>query len=302
MTMARLNGSHNTREWHRKTICLIKETLPSLPILLDIPGRKIRTVTLAHEPMFKAEDTIILTTDGQHDGSNKVPVNFDLFHEFMLPGFDVYADDGHLSFVVEKVLGRDVYLRAKIGGVLRSRKGINVPQARFMRSLVTEQDREMIIFAQENKVDYVGISFVESADHVAAIRGLIEKSPLSIVAKVENQAGLNNMNEVIGAADMIMIDRGDLAVETNPDLVCLFQKQILAAANAQKTPVIVATELLNTMIEYPYPTKAEVSDITNAILDGTSFLMLSGETAIGSYPVEATAQLRRIGHAVSAYM
>lgn len=97
MTMARLNGSHNTREWHRKTICLIKETLPSLPILLDIPGRKIRTVTLAHEPMFKAEDTIILTTDGQHDGSNKVPVNFDLFHEFMLPGFGVHVTQGGLA-------------------------------------------------------------------------------------------------------------------------------------------------------------------------------------------------------------
>lgn len=300
--MARLNGSHNTREWHCKTIRLIKETLPSLPILLDIPGRKIRTAALMHEPVFKAADMIVLTTDGQHDGSNKVQVNFDRFHEFMLPGQDVYADDGHLSFVVEKVLGRDVHIRANVGGVLRSRKGINVPQARFTRPLVTEQDREMITFARENDVDYVGISFVEGADHVAAIRGLIEKSPLSIVAKVENQAGLNNMNEIIRAADMVMIDRGDLAVETDPDLVCLFQKRILAAATVKKTPVIVATELLNTMIEYPYPTKAEISDITNAILDGASFLMLSGETAIGSYPIEATARLRRIGCAVSAHM
>nr|WP_227000514.1 pyruvate kinase [Komagataeibacter diospyri] len=302
MTMARLNSSHNTREWHRQTIRLIKETLPDLPVLLDIPGRKIRTVPLAHEPAFEAGDLIILTTDSQHDGSIKVPVNFDRFHEFMMPGLDVYADDGHLFFLVEEINGRDVHMRAKVGGVLRSRKGINVPQARFERPLVTRSDREMMAFAQENAVDYVGISFVEGAEHIAAIRHLMGRVPLGIVAKVENQGGLDNMAEIIGASDMVMIDRGDLAVETSPDLVCLFQKRILAAAQKQKAPVIVATELLNTMIEHPYPTKAEIGDITTAVLDGTSFLMLSGKTAIGCYPVEATARLQQIGRAVSTYI
>lgn len=302
MTMARLNGSHNTSEWHRRTIRLIKETLPGVPILLDIPGRKIRTVPLAHEPMFRAGDVIILTTDRQHDGSIKIPVNFKQFHEFIIPGFEIQADDGHLSFTVEKVRGCDVHIRAKVDGVLRSRKGVNVPQARFERPLVTEHDREMMAFAYENDVDFVGVSFVESAAHVAAIRELIMREPLGVVSKLENQGGLDHMDEIIAASNMVMIDRGDLAVETSPELVCLFQKRILTAAQRQKTPVIVATELLNTMIEHPYPTKAEISDITNAVLDGASFLMLSGETAIGSYPVEATSRLQRIGQAVSAYI
>lgn len=302
MTMARLNGSHNTSEWHRRTIRLIKETLPGVPILLDIPGRKIRTAPLTHEPAFRTGDVIILTTDRQHDGSIKIPVNFERFHEFMMPGLEIQADDGHLSFTVEKVCGRDVHIRAKVDGVLRSRKGVNVPQARFERPLITEHDHKMMAFAQANNVDFVGVSFVESAGHVAAIRNLITQERLGIVSKLENQGGLDHMDEVIAASDMVMIDRGDLAVETSPELVCIFQKRILTAAQRQKTPVIVATELLNTMIEHPYPTKAEVSDITNAVLDGASFLMLSGETAIGSYPVEATSRLQRIGQAVSAYI
>ncbi|WP_231850365.1 pyruvate kinase [Komagataeibacter medellinensis] len=302
MTMARLNGSHNTSEWHRRTIRLIKETLPGIPVLLDIPGRKIRTIPLVHEPAFRTGDVIILTTDRQHDGSIKIPVNFDQFHEFMMPGLEIHADDGHLSFTVEKVYGRDVHIRANVDGVLRSRKGVNVPQARFERPLVTNHDREMMAFVQENDVDFVGISFVESAGHVAAIRDLITQERLGVVSKLENQEGLDHMDEVIATSNMVMIDRGDLAVETSPELVCLFQKSILAAAQRQKTPVIVATELLNTMIEHPYPTKAEISDITNAVLDGARFLMLSGETAIGSYPVEATSRLQRIGQAVSTYI
>ncbi|KAB8123027.1 hypothetical protein D3W54_00910 [Komagataeibacter medellinensis] len=302
MTMARLNGSHNTSEWHRRTIRLIKETLPGIPVLLDIPGRKIRTIPLVHEPAFRTGDVIILTTDRQHDGSIKIPVNFDQFHEFMMPGLEIHADDGHLSFTVEKVCGRDVHIRANVDGVLRSRKGVNVPQARFERPLVTKHDREMMAFVQENDVDFVGISFVESAEHVAAIRDLITQERLGVVSKLENQGGLDHMDEVIAASNMVMIDRGDLAVETSPELVCIFQKRILTAAQRQKTPVIVATELLNTMIEHPYPTKAEISDITNAILDGARFLMLSGETAIGSYPVEATSRLQRIGQAVSTYI
>ncbi|WP_308720876.1 pyruvate kinase [Komagataeibacter xylinus] len=279
-TMARLNGSHNTRAWHGQAIRLIKETLPGLPVLLDIPGRKIRTASLAHEPAFRAGDVMILTTDRAHDGTRKVPVDFDRFHEFMMPGFAVHADDGHLSFLVEAVSGRDVHMRATVGGALRSRKGINVPQARFTRAGDRTRPRD----AGVRRGKWRGLRWHQLCGRCGACRGHSQScgSPMRIVAKVEN-------GEIIAASDMVMIDRGDLAVETDPDVVCLLQKRIIAAARGQQTPVIVATELLDTMIRQPYPTKAEISDITNAVLDRASLLMLSGETVIGSYPLAATA-------------
>lgn len=301
MTVARLNGSHGNLDWHKDTIGLIRAAVPGVPILLDIPGRKIRTTQLAHEPSFKEGETIILTTDTDHDGSQKVPVNFDGLHQQLEAGIRLYADDGTLSFKVERIAGRDIYVRALGDGTLRSRKGINVPEVSLGRELVTANDRKMVDFAKENGVDYLGISFVESAEHVDAIRTLIGGLAPRIVAKVENQGGLDNLETIVAAADVIMIDRGDLSVETNVDSVSVFQKRIITTANAFGKPVIVATELLHSMIENPYPTKAEIGDITNAVIDGASLLMLSGETAVGRYPVEAVARLKNIANIAKKY-
>lgn len=294
MTVARLNGSHGNLSWHTEAIRLIRATLPDLPILLDIPGRKIRTTQLRVEPSFKAGDIVILTTDLSNDGSAKVPVNYDLLHEKLRRGIRIYADDGTLSFVVEEILGRDIHLRAETAGTLKSRKGINVPGIDLGQHLVTDRDHEMIRFAKENGVDFVGISFVESDAHIKAIRDLIAASTPQIVAKIENQGGLDHLEEIASATDVIMIDRGDLSVETSVNHVSIYQKRIIAAARQYGKPVIVATELLHSMIENPLPTKAEICDVTNAIMDGTSAVMLSGETAIGKYPVEAVARLRSI--------
>lgn len=294
MSIARLNGSHNKSEWHAETVKLLRETVPDIPVLLDIPGRKIRTLQLAYEPSFKSGDTIILTTDISHDGSEKVPVGYDRLHEKLSAGDGVFADDGTLSFVVNKIQGQDIYLRANMDGTLRSRKGINVPGINLGQSLVTDKDRAMIKFAKEIGVDYIGISFVESREHIEAIRELIATPVPRIVAKVENSGGIAHLAEIIDAADVIMIDRGDLAVETSIDHVTLYQKQILEEASRAGKPTIVATEMLHSMIENPLPTKAEVSDITNAVLDGASAVMLSGETAVGRYPVEAVSRISRI--------
>ena len=176
---------------------------------------------------------------------------------------------------------------------MKSRKGINVPEVDLGQQLVTPRDREMVAFAKHAGVDFVGISFVESAAHVAAIRALIDAPSPRIVAKVENQGGLDHLDEIAGATDVIMIDRGDLSVETSIDHVSLYQKRIIAAARQHGRPVIVATELLHSMIE-ALPTKAEIGDVTNAVIDGASAVMLSGETAIGKFPVEAVARLRSI--------
>ncbi len=299
MNIARLNGSHNHLEWHRNIIQRIREILPQTPILLDIPGRKIRTIRLNYEPSFLIGDKLILTTDLNFDGREKVPVNYKNLHLDVMSGQTILADDGTLRFTIDKVVDRDIHVIAECAGTLKSSKGINVPFVKLNTQLVTERDEQMIAFAQENRVDFIGLSFVESSEHINAIRKLIE--PLSfpkVVSKIENQGGLNNMKEIIEASDAIMIDRGDLSVETQLDSIALNQKIIINAARRYAKPVIVATELLHSMIENNFPTKAEVTDITNAVLDGCACIMLSGETAIGKNPLEAVELMTRVvGHA-----
>ena len=302
MDVARLNGSHNNLEWHAATIARIRAVAPNVPILLDIPGRKIRTIGLSHEPTFKVGDTVILTTDTRHDGHEKVPVNYERLHEDLLAGHTILADDGTIRFTVDRIESRDIYCRAETSGQLKSRKGINVPFVKLQTALITDRDRSMMKFARDNGIDFVGVSFVESAAHVEAIRELAGGTWPRIVAKIENQGGLDHMEEIIAATDVIMIDRGDLSVETNLENVSMFQKRIIETARHAAKPVIVATEMLHTMIHNPVPTKAEVSDISNAVLDGCAATMLSGETAVGDFPFEAVSMMRRVADAAAVYL
>jgi pyruvate kinase len=294
MDVARLNGSHADTAWHARTIARLRAVDPSIPILLDIPGRKIRTVQLAHEPSFAAGDIVVLTTDQTHDGSAKVPVNYLDLHRDVSEGDTIFADDGQLRFTVQTVSELDIICRSEVAGTLRSAKGINAPSVTLQTALVTERDREMLAFAGTHDVDFVGISFVESASHIGAVRDVISAARPAVVAKIENQGAMAHLHDIVASADAVMIDRGDLSVETALESVVLFQKQILAAARQAACPAIVATEILHSMIGASVPTKAEVSDITNAVLDGASALMLSGETAIGAFPFESVATMRRI--------
>jgi pyruvate kinase len=302
MGVARLNGSHADLDWHRETIALLRETVPSIPILLDIPGRKIRTTLLPHEPSFELGETIILTSDAAYAAADKVPVNYASLHEDIKPGDIVFADDGMLKFTVTKVEEQDIHMRAETPGKLRSRKGINVPFVKLRTALITERDHAMMSFARETGVDFVGISFVESRDHVDKIRELIGVETPLIVSKIENQGGLDRMDEIIDATDVVMIDRGDLSVETNLESLAIFQKRIIKKSRMIGKPVIVATEMLHTMIDNSFPTKAEISDITNAIIDGGAALMLSGETAIGKHPVAAVSIMRSVADVVEDHM
>jgi len=302
MSVARLNGSHNDLDWHAATIARIREAVPGTPVLLDIPGRKIRTLQLAHEPSFEIGDEITLTTDQSHDGSEKVPVGHPSLHEQLSLGSAILADDGTLRFSVTKIVGPDIICRAETSGTLKSRKGINVPGVRLVSEMVTERDREMVSFARANGVDYIGVSFVESADQITAIRELTGGDWPRIVSKVENQGGLDNLLEIVTATDALMIDRGDLSAETNFEMVALFQKHILKTAREHGVPVIVATEMLHTMVENPFPTKAEVGDITNSVIDGGSATMLSGETAVGANPVRAVEVMRAVASAAESHV
>ncbi len=302
MTMARLNGSHSDLDWHAAAIALLRQSVPDVPILLDIPGRKIRTGALAVEPAFAAGDRIVLTTDPSHDGSREVPVNYANLHEDLSPGNVILADDGTLRFTVEEIRGRSIVCRADCAGRLKSRKGINVPFVKLRTAMVTDRDRRMVDFAKQHGVDYIGISFVESGEHVERIRELIGGTWPRIVSKVENQGGLDNVEAVVAATDAIMIDRGDLSVETQLETIALDQKRVLEVARRHGKPVIVATEMLHTMIENPFPTKAEVSDITNAVLDGCAATMLSGETAIGAHYLKAVETMRSVADRAAAYL
>jgi len=301
MSLARLNGSHADLDWHKTTIARLRKVLPDVPILLDIPGRKIRTLQLEHEPQFAIGDTIILTTDQSHNGLEKVPVGHPTLHEQLHDGATVLADDGTLRFTVLKTEGPDIYCRAEVAGTLKSRKGINVPQVKLVSEMITDRDRTMVAFAKDNGVDFVGVSFVESAEQIEGIRTLTGGTP-RIVSKVENQGGLDNLQEIIEATDALMIDRGDLSAETNFEMMALFQKQILTAAGENGVPVIVATEMLHTMVENSFPTKAEISDITNSVIDGGAATMLSGETAIGANPVTAVEVMRSVASAAETHV
>ena len=294
MSVARLNGSHNSLDWHKKTIKLIKKVLPDCPILLDIPGKKIRTVKLSTEPKFRKNDVIIITTSKGYNGEKKVSITNNRLHKFITKGDIVYADDGTLKFTVSKVHKNDIYLKAETHGILKSSKGINVPHVSLGGSLLTSRDKKMIAFSVEQKVDFIGISFVESAKHLNLIRKLIKKDSPKIVAKIENKKGVESLEEIIHEADVVMIDRGDLATETNIETLGINQKKIIKKAIDFSKPVIVATEMLDNMIKHPYPTKAEVLDISNSIVDGATATMLSGETAVGNYPVESIKVMERI--------
>ena len=302
MNLARLNGSHSDLAWHQDAIALLREILPSTPILLDIPGRKIRTAQLAHEPSFEVGDELILTTDAAHDGRTKVPINYPHLHTALDAGHTILADDGTLKFTVLRIEGRDIVCRAETAGCLRSAKGINVPFVELNMPEVTERDERMVSFARDMGVDFIGLSFVESAAHVEAFRDLIDGTSPRIVAKVENQRGMDNVAEIAAVADAIMVDRGDLSVETSLHDVALRQKVIIQAAAKHGRPVIIATEMLHTMIENSFPTKAEVSDITNAVLDGCAATMLSGETAIGRFPEEAVRLMRDVAQASEVHV
>ncbi len=302
MNVARLNGSHNTLDWHAGTIRLLRATVPEIPVLLDIPGRKIRTGMLAVEPRFAKGDRIVLTTEPGHDGSAKVPLTNDRLHLDLSTGDVILADDGTLRFTVEEVKGRDIVCRADCEGQLKSKKGINVPHVQLGGDLVTGRDREMLDFARAQGVDFVGVSFVESAAHIEAVRTLAGDKWPRIVSKVESRGGLEHLEEIAAATDAIMIDRGDLSVETGLEDVALMQKRILETGLRHGKPVIVATEMLHTMISNPFPTKAEVSDITQAVLDGCAATMLSGETAVGANPAAAVRLMRQVADAAERHV
>ena len=294
MNVARLNGSHGDLNWHETAIRLIRENLPEVPILLDLPGRKIRTGSLAVEVSFDLGDIVVFTADGGGDGDTRVPVSYRNLHENVEIGTTILAAEGTLRFTVVELRGSDILCRAELAGTLGSHKGVNIPGLPLETPLITNRDIELYKLACHHAVEFVAVSFTESASHVDNVRRLSEIETPRIVAKIEHKEAVENLDEIVEAADALMIDRGDLSLQIRFEAVGLLQKRIIETARAAGKPVIVATEMLHSMIEMPSPTQAEVSDITNAVIDGCSATMLSGETAVGRYPVKAVEVMRSI--------
>ena len=297
INIARLNFSHGTHAEHAIVIERLRKLAHRvgrpLGILQDLQGPKIRTGDLGDSGVvLKVDDEITLTTKSKPESLNEIPVDFPDLPNVLEPENRILLDDGNLELLVTKIDKQKVHTKVVLGGTLYSHKGINLPGANLTIPGFTEKDEEDLAFGLEQDVDAVAISFVRSAQDVARVRQAIsriapDKISTPIIAKLERPEALDNLDEIIDLADGVMVARGDLGVEMAPELVPIAQKQIIDAANRKGKIVVTATQMLDSMIQNPRPTRAEASDVANAIFDGTDAVMLSGETASGKYPIKS---------------
>ena len=304
MNVARLNFSHGSYEDHAKTITLLREIAHRyghpICILQDLQGPKIRTGAVDPKGIqLEVGQMLTLVTDETVSSANTVPVDFPLLPFHVKPGGRILLDDGNLELEVVAVQDEAVETKVILGGRLKANKGINLPGTKLSIPGFTEKDEEDLAFGLEHGVDVVAISFVRTAQDVARVRQAIsrlapDRIDTPIIAKLERPEALDNLEEIVDLADGVMVARGDLGVEMPPESVPIAQKQIIDAANRNGKIVITATQMLDSMITNPRPTRAEASDVANAIFDGTDAVMLSGETASGEFPVESVNMMDAI--------
>ena len=303
MDVARLNFSHGDHAEHKSRIDNIKSVRSKkkipVAILLDTKGPEIRTGKLEGGKGIELEDgnTLILTTEDIVGNSDRVSVSYKQMPQDLKKGDTVLIDDGLIGLKVNGIDGTEIVCSVVNGGKLGERKGINLPNVTVNLPALTEKDKDDILFGIEQEVDYIAASFVRKAEDVRQIRKFLNDNGgehIDIIAKIESAEGVENIDDIIEAADGIMVARGDLGVEIPAYKVPRIQKTIIEKCNHRYRPVITATQMLDSMIRNPRPTRAEVTDVANAIYDGTDAIMLSGETAMGKYPVEAVNMMIQI--------
>ena len=295
MNVARLNFSHGTHEEHLQRIRLIRSVREKLnlpiAIMLDTKGPEYRIKTFRNGPVtLKDGDLFTLTTEDIQGDESRVAVTYTRLTEELFPGDTVLINNGLVVLKVEEVRGRNVICRVQNGGVLSDRKSMNFPGKVLKQDFLSEQDREDLLFGIENEVDFVAASFVSCRADVQAIRDLLDSNggnDIDIIAKIENRSGVDQIEDICEVADGIMVARGDLGVEIPFMEVPALQKYLISKCRLLGKRVITATEMLESMIHNPRPTRAEISDVANAAYDGSSAIMLSGETAAGKFPVQA---------------
>ena len=301
MDAARLNFSHGERKDHVRRIKLIRTEAAGagrqIAIIQDLQGPKLRVGPVKNDAItLRRGDEITVTARKITGTSSIISVTYPRLTKDLETGDRILLDDGRLELKVMKVKSSGLACKVVRGGVLRSRKGVNLPGARLSLPSLSRKDRDDLVFGVKNGVDYIALSFVRTAEDIRRTRRFLKAlgADTPIIAKIEKPEAVHNLDEIIEAADGIMVARGDLGVEMSPENVPLLQKKIIEACHWAEKPVITATQMLETMIENPQPTRAETSDVANAILDGTDCVMLSGETAVGKYPVQAVAFMSRI--------
>ncbi|MBS3772778.1 MAG: pyruvate kinase, partial [Candidatus Thermoplasmatota archaeon] len=287
LDVARLNFSHGTHEQHGRNIDAIREISGEVAIMLDTQGPEIRLGVMEQPVELHEGATVTLSTDDA-EGKGTLPVAHPGFLEHIGEGDTILIADGAVALDVEHV-GDVASCRVRYGGTVSSQQSVNVPGRDLDLEAPTDKDRRDIRYGVEKDVDFVAASFVESAAEVRRIRELLRSqgSQAGVVPKIESMQALENIDAIIAAADGVMVARGDLGVEIPASDVPLTQKNIIRKCNARGTPVITATQMLESMTDHPRATRAEASDVANAVLDGTDAVMLSAETAVGAYPVEA---------------
>ena len=299
LDVARVNASHGTPEQHASLIAAAREAGAAagkpVAVLLDLQGPRIRVGELA-APLDLVQGQAVTLAPEAVAGAGEIPVTYDLAAD-VAPGARVLVADGLVELDVVAVRPPRVEARVRFGGRITSRKGINLPGVAVSAPALTDKDRADAAFAAEHAVEYVGLSFVRRAEDVAALRALLPAG-VRIVAKIEKDTALGDLERIAEASDAVMVARGDLGVELPFEEVPLAQKRVIRVAVTHRRPVITATQMLESMVREPRPTRAEASDVANAILDGTDAVMLSEETAIGAYPREAVEAMDRIVRAV----
>jgi pyruvate kinase len=301
MNVARLNFAHGTLEEHKQDIRRIRTVAKKLRhhcmIMSDLPGPKIRIGRLLEEPLLLEKgDKVVLTAKNLAGTTDRIPVEYKQLPKSVLPGNLIFLNDGFIQLEVERVSDNDVFCRTIIGGPLLSHKGLHLPGVKIISDPVSATDLEFVDFSIQEGVDAFGVSFTEKAEDILKVKRFALKKGYSayVIAKIERAEAIDNFAGILSAADAIMIARGDLGVQIPLEDVPAVQKKLIHQANLLGRPVITATQMLVSMIENIRPTRAEVSDVANAVLDGTDAVMLSEETAIGRYPVEAVKMIGKI--------
>ena len=295
----RVNFSHGGPEDHTARVRIVRDACADLgrdlAVMADLPGPKIRLGDLSEEPLeLSAGSRFVLRADGGPGDAGGASTSYPGLAGDVEPGERVLLADGAVELIVRGVEGEDVVTEVVRAGSVRARAGVNVPAERLGLPAITDRDREGLALALELEVDLVAQSFVRSAADVARLRALMGERTIPIVAKIETRPAVDEIDKVLEQADAVMVARGDLGVELPMAEIPILQKELLLAARTAARPAIVATQMLESMIHAPRPTRAEASDVANAVLDGADAIMLSGETAIGEYPVEAATAAARI--------
>lgn len=300
LDVVRLNFSHGSHSEHEKHLegigKAVRATGKEISILADLCGPKIRTGDIPEPFEIKGGEELIITTREITGCREMISTSYPRLHLDAKPGDKILIDDGLIQLSVESIEGEELHCRVIDGGVVKSHKGMNLPGIDLQISAVTEKDREDLKFILDHDIDYVALSFVRNAEDIATLISLMETQGkrIPIVAKMEKPEAIENMEEIIDLTDMVMVARGDLGVEMPAEQVPSIQKTIIQTCIEANKPVITATQMLDSMINNPRPTRAEVSDVANAVFDGSDAVMLSGETSVGAYPIEAVRMMHSI--------